>query len=466
MHTEESRFAYLPRVTEAAALIAAVIGALALLGWIADVDSLAALMPEGPRMKANTAIAMIGLAAAVWLIRKPVSTEVQRASSIALAELVVLLAALTLAEYILSTDLGIDGLFTDDSGDLHPGRMSPHAAVAFVFLGLWLILLDRRESVWTLTVNVLAALSGLVVLAALIAFLYGADYVYGDADVAGVSPQTSVGLVALFVAILCSRPESPGMRLLLSPGSGGHTIRRLMPALIAVPIIAGGALIAGVDHDLFSTEVGVAFAVAGLIAVLLAIVFFTTREVEQADAERRELQARMVELADRDPLTDVFNRRRLDDELGRQVARIRRNGSPLAVLSIDLDGFKATNDTHGHATGDELLIATAQVLREELRAADFVSRPGGDEFIVLLPDSDEEAATNVAGKLVHAFHGVRRPRPDGGEVELRASVGIAVTNGEPRTNARELLAVADRALYSAKQAGGDRFVLATEPALG
>jgi diguanylate cyclase (GGDEF)-like protein len=265
--------------------------------------------------------------------------------------------------------------------------------------------------------------------------------------------------MAMLVGLFAVRPGSPWMRLLLSPGAGGHAARRLIPALIVAPIAAGYALVIGVEHDWFSTAVGAAFAIAAIVAALISALVLTSRELEHADADRSRLQSQLADLADRDPLTDVFNRRRLDEELRRQLALVQRGNSRLAVLSIDLDGFKATNDAHGHATGDELLLATAEVLREELRASDFICRPGGDEFIVLLPGTGEEEARIVAGKLIRSMRAVSRPKPGGGVIQLRASLGIAVSDESGWISPDDLLAAADRALYAAKQAGGDRFAV-------
>jgi diguanylate cyclase (GGDEF)-like protein len=463
MDARESRFAFLPRVSAAAALIVALIGAATLLGWIVGVYLFAELVPDAPRMQANLAIGFILLGTGLWLVRTGDSSVEARAWARVLSELVVIGAALTLAEHAFGWDLHIDRLFTDTSVAQHPGRPSPHAAGAVLVLALWLAVLDREGRVWEQVQTVLAAVSGLIVLAALIAYAYNVDYIYGRDDAHGVAPQTVFALLTLWVGILCARPASAWMRLIGSGGAGGHVIRRLVPAVVLIPLAIGYVVIAAEEFDVLSLRVGAAVAAAAGIGLLLAILVYTSRELEEADAERSRLERRLVELADRDPLTNLFNRRRLDEELRRLLAFGQRHGSRLGVLSIDLDGFKNINDTYGHATGDELLIATAEVLEEELRESDFAGRHGGDEFIVLLPDSDEDAARIVAGKLIRAMRGVQRPKPGGGVVELRASIGIALSDAGGWTQAVDLLAAADRALYEAKAAGGDR--VAVDPGL-
>jgi diguanylate cyclase (GGDEF)-like protein len=256
------------------------------------------------------------------------------------------------------------------------------------------------------------------------------------------------------------------MRLMTAAGPGGHTVRRLLPVLVSVPIVCGGIVIIGVDADLFSLRVGVAFVVSSAIVIFSAISFATANQLETVEAERRRLAERLSELAERDPLTGVHNRRRLDDELHNQLALAQRRGSSVAVLAVDLDRFKPINDTFGHAVGDELLIATADALSAELRETDGIYRLGGDEFVVILPDTGEAGARLVAGKLSQALRQVRRPLGENGDVvELSASIGVAASEVFGWAAPTDLLVAADRALYAAKHAGGNRFAAAPEPVL-
>ena len=104
--------------------------------------------------------------------------------------------------------------------------------------------------------------------------------------------------------------------------------------------------------------------------------------------ERRQFEAKLSHLADHDALTGLFNRRRLEHELERQVAYTERYATGAALLMLDLDNFKYVNDTLGHAMGDELIVRVANALRERLRDTDIVARLGGDEFAIILPETD------------------------------------------------------------------------------
>ena len=138
-----------------------------------------------------------------------------------------------------------------------------------------------------------------------------------------------------------------------------------------------------------------------------------------------------------DPLTNLMNRRGLNARLIRDVAAAGRDGRPLAVVALDLDGFKDLNDRHGHAAGDAALIAAADAWRRTLRPADTLARTGGDEFIALLPHCDSDDAEQVISRMLGAT-------PDG----IRCSVGIAIYDGH--RDAAEVLASADDAMYKNK----------------
>ena len=153
-----------------------------------------------------------------------------------------------------------------------------------------------------------------------------------------------------------------------------------------------------------------------------------------------------------DGLTGLANRRAANDALHAEAARAERLETPLSVVLADLDGFKDVNDEHGHAVGDAVLRAFAEVLRETLRESDLAGRWGGEEFLLLLPGADEEGAAQLAERVRIGMAARRIPSAPG--LRVTASFGVAEYAGE--TTTEQLVAAADDALYRAKRGGKDR----------
>jgi diguanylate cyclase (GGDEF)-like protein len=158
-------------------------------------------------------------------------------------------------------------------------------------------------------------------------------------------------------------------------------------------------------------------------------------------------------LADRDPLTGFYNHRFLHERMGEEVVRSQRGRRPLSVLMLDVDDFKLVNDTFGHLFGDKVLTWAAELIRSTLRLSDIAARYGGDEFALILPETDAEEARHAAERILEAF----RERPFVGEqrgpVPIAASIGIATFPADGRTGT-DLIAAADAALYQVKRSGG------------
>ena len=161
------------------------------------------------------------------------------------------------------------------------------------------------------------------------------------------------------------------------------------------------------------------------------------------EEERERLQRELVHMAHHDALTGVANRRLFEQELPRELARAKRNGTPVCLLALDLDHFKAYNDLKGHVAGDRLLKSAASAWSEALRTADLIARLGGDEFVVLLPDCSPEEAERVAGRLASVV-----------PLGEACSSGMACWNGSE--SAEALIGRADKNMYASKLKGPAR----------
>jgi diguanylate cyclase (GGDEF)-like protein len=185
-----------------------------------------------------------------------------------------------------------------------------------------------------------------------------------------------------------------------------------------------------------------------------AIVGLLVRAVQQREVQLVEANGRLEDLSQRDPLTDLFNRRHLFKRLELELARTRR-GHPLSVVMIDLDHFKGVNDAHGHLHGDALLREIASALAASTRVTDVAGRYGGDEFLVVLPDTEADQARTTAERLRAAVRdSASRFSP---ARPVTASVGVSVA--ADRDTVASLLRRADENAYRAKEAGGDRVVV-------
>nr|WP_315258818.1 GGDEF domain-containing protein [uncultured Duganella sp.] len=185
---------------------------------------------------------------------------------------------------------------------------------------------------------------------------------------------------------------------------------------------------------------------------LLRLLSFRIRAANAQLRRRQKLGEFYRQLSMIDGLTGLYNRAWLNDLLPTMIATAHASAAPLALIMIDLDHFKRFNDTHGHLAGDEALRSAAQVLSGALRPTDFAVRYGGEEMMVLLPDTSDKVAASVAERLCErmrqakVFGDMRQPLP-----HITASFGVSVLRAQQ--NEHDLIEAADNALYRAKEAG-------------
>jgi len=245
------------------------------------------------------------------------------------------------------------------------------------------------------------------------------------------------------------------------------------PGLLRLVAAMGCGLLAGLalygDRPLYP-DIDTATSLLCILALTLFLTVFAhtsyrrAMEQQKSNARLREqfeeirvLQDQLREQAVRDPLTGLYNRRHLDATLAAEIARCGAQGLPLSLLMIDIDHFKRINDTHGHAAGDAMLQALAQLLQRHVRVQDLACRHGGEEFVLLLPDTPLAVARERAEALRQAFASLQ-VRHDPEVLSATLSCGVAAFPqhaGQPRA----LTARADDALYAAKLQGRNRVVV-------
>lgn len=264
---------------------------------------------------------------------------------------------------------------------------------------------------------------------------------------------TACGFVTIWVA-LDGGTSSPINAVYVVP---------LTVAVLQAPTAAYliGGLVIGA-HLLASLFAG-AFDIATAIVWVtqLGLMTTVTAWIANARARQRErlrsLTEQLEDLAVRDPLTRVMNRRGFEASLV-ELPVGSEYGTPTALLVIDLDNFKAVNDRHGHAAGDQVLIAAAQAIRDAVRQGDVIARTGGEEFAVALLDADPATAENVAERIRRSIASCSATPP------ITASIGVAHADGTPGVAALHL--TADRAMYEAKARGRDQVVIGDDTLAG
>jgi len=174
--------------------------------------------------------------------------------------------------------------------------------------------------------------------------------------------------------------------------------------------------------------------------------------------ERKRSEAELELKATHDGLTGLLNRAAMEDEVNRALQRARVQEAPIGVLFIDLDGFKPINDTHGHAVGDDVLRAVAQRISGAVRTSDRVARLGGDEFVVLVGPLNDRGDVEITARRI--LESLALPVHIGDlRLPVAASIGVAVLDSPLGGSAKNLIELADRAMYESKQGGGNRYTL-------
>jgi diguanylate cyclase (GGDEF)-like protein len=259
--------------------------------------------------------------------------------------------------------------------------------------------------------------------------------------VAGLAASLLAGLLAWFAAGRISRHLS-------AIASSAHSVEAGVPGA-SIPVLESSAEVASLSNALNRMT-------RRLIALNEQMEDKVKLRTQELEAANRELDRQSRS----DHLTGVLNRRGFEMQLKLALASARRRNSPVSVVMVDLDHFKQVNDTHGHDVGDQVIRHLSDTMRQRVRDSDIVARMGGEEFVVLLPDTDAKGAQTLAEELVKVV--ASRPTPVAGQVTISAGVSQLDVQLE---DAGELLKGADEALYVAKRSGRNQVIVHDAAAL-
>jgi diguanylate cyclase (GGDEF)-like protein len=258
---------------------------------------------------------------------------------------------------------------------------------------------------------------------------------------------TSAIILLGTLIVLTGRASSPFAPLLVIPVLGAALGGRPLAGLAAG---AGASLTFAV---ILATDPAVPFSAGELLpaGVVLGVVWLSTVSAVVFAAQQRRLQAATLQLSVTDPLTGLFNRAQIYVDLDQEVRRSRRSLRPFCLLMVDMDGLKAINDSLGHERGDAAIRGIASVIRRSIRTVDSAYRYAGDEFVVLLPETDFAGAFVVAEKVRQGAEELTGTLTRE-EAPTTVSVGL-VSHPEDGSTDEELMLAVDRAMYAAKASG-------------
>ncbi|MEJ7597358.1 MAG: GGDEF domain-containing protein [Kofleriaceae bacterium] len=431
-----------------------------LVGWATGNSWLIAVVPGLTAMNPLTAVCFVLIGTA--LVGSPVgATGLRRGWFVGVALVIGSIGVVRLSSYIFGWDPALDQILFSTRLDIsgpQPNRMAPNTALNFALLGFALGSLVSRRIKWAQVSVVMVLLTSGI---ALLGYAYSVTSLIRVAAFIPMALHTAALFVMVGVAVLCTTPEAGIIAMVTRRSPGGRVIRMMLPTIVIGPPAFGWLRLQGELAGLYTQAFGVAMLIGMTVVLGLALAWKTARAIDLGESERQRADKILVELANYDSLTGLPNRRLLADRLEQALARAQRDGDTVALLFLDLDGFKRVNDTLGHAAGDQVLAEAARRILSAVRVVDTAARLGGDEFVVVLEKVKNAAAVRVVaarllGELCQPYAGI--------ESALSASVGVGLFPADARTP-EDLLKVADAAMYRAKRSGKNQvaFHAATAP---
>jgi diguanylate cyclase (GGDEF)-like protein/PAS domain S-box-containing protein len=316
--------------SQVCALTVTAVGVLVLIGWQADIELFKSIHSELGAMAPASAVAFVFAGVSLWWLRPDYDGTWYGRVAYALPWAVLAISGLTLAEYLLHINLGIDELLYPDPAHqvqaAYPGRMSIVGALGFGLLGAALLLIRHDSRTAHRVARLMALTTSVLLLMGLLSFLYGRQSLYARPIFHGVALHTIVALLLLAVGILALQPARGFRTLLASAGAGGKLSRRLLPFAFVTPLALGWLRLQGEQADLYPSGVGNDLMVVAMVTLFVVVIWWYARLLDVADTQTRRAQAALREYADE--VQDLYER------------------APCGYHSLDADGmFVRINDT-------------------------------------------------------------------------------------------------------------------------
>jgi len=262
-----------------------------LVGWALDIAPLKSILPGLASMKSNSALLFIFCGISLWMQIEGYPRRIAQAFAL----IVISIGLLTLVEYLFNSNFGIDQLLFQDmaAGVLHPGRMAPSSATAFILMGCALLLAGNpaKSVLKDSLVLITLAITGL----AIIGYLYGVSSLYQISAYASMALHTALSFILLSLAFLFAWPQRGLMGTIMADTAGGKILRRFLPAVILFPVVLGWIRLLGQHAGLYDTAFGLALMVTSLITTLIILIWFNAKELTNIDIKREQTNAQLLE---------------------------------------------------------------------------------------------------------------------------------------------------------------------------
>ncbi|MFY0576772.1 sensor histidine kinase [Cystobacter fuscus] len=336
----------LRRFSRVHGVVVMAVGLVVLTAWVVGIPSIKGLRPGLPTMKANTALCFILLGAALVIAGLTRPPPALRRASVASAGLVILISALTLVQYVLDVNLGLDELLVvDPARDVelgYPGRMAPNTTLCFLLLGVALLCLEVETRVVGWPSQYLAALVGVIALVGPAGYLYGQQEFTGFARYTQMAVHTTVCFLLLALGVFEARATRGFMRVVSGPGLGGALARWLLPPAFVLPILIGGVVLWAYLSAAFPLPFALSLIASGNVIIFTVLVWTASFALDRAESQRLRIEEERIglqarEQAARDEAAAQQRERTRAENAEREAQRaVREREDILAVVSHDL----------------------------------------------------------------------------------------------------------------------------------
>ncbi len=423
-----------------------IVGVFPLVHWLVNFHLFGASRSEYATMNPVTAISFI-LCGLVLLILKKDGKLLK--TRMILNAAVIAAASLKIMTFASGWNMDLDHLVFMVKSDAR--AMSPNVAICFLLIGCSLLLKDEKgkrglRPIVFLNLGVL-----LISFLAIVGRIYNILSLYQISNNPPMPLATAWSFIILSFSIICLKPEYEPLTTILSDTVGGVTARRLLPLAGFGPLIMGWIVFDAFRKGYMAMDGAMSVLVLGTTALFMGIIWWTAKHLRFLDDGTKYLMDILEKKAMIDGLTGLWNRGHFDHRLAVEMAIMKRKSRVFSCVIADVDHFKKINDSYGHIFGDEVLRVIGQTLTESCRQEDIVCRYGGEEFVIILPGTDEKGAIDLAERMRSSISKLNFTS-DGSSVQVTCSFGVA----QARNVNDSVVKLADMALYRAKNGGRNK----------